>query len=205
MRIKTSVRIALVVCLASAPVSWADDRFEAIKAELVEAACTHIRFLSIIESQIFDQVDTAQGEALIAGDGRYRVAVGPDEYLSTKDTLYSYSKRHNQVTVEPLAPDIERLTEVSFVIRLDDFFKTAIIQPDLMYKLIRDDGEAVGLPDSITLYLHPEREAIDRIEYFDINGEMNRIVFLSIDPMRACEEGRFDPSYADSVDVVRLY
>ncbi len=195
---------ALCVVVLTALGAQAGDRFETAKEALAAGSCTRIEFLSIIESDIFDQVDTARGSADIARDGRYRIVVGDDEYLSTGDSLYSYSARHRQVTVEALTGGIDRSTEISFVIRLDDFFKTVIIHPDSVYRLIRTSVDVVGLPDSLVLFMRTDTSAIDRIEYLDVNGELNRIVFLSIVPSPECTPGRFEPDFPDSVDVIRL-
>ena len=179
------------------------DRFEVIKAELGQAACTEIEFLSIIESDIFDRVDTAVGSAYIAADNRYWIELGADEYLSTGKKLYSYSKRHGQVTVEELPPGYERSTEISFIINLDEFFKTVIIQADSAYRLYRRTDDVVGLPDSLTVFLNDGR-VLDRIEYHDVNEELNRIVFERIEPQDSCREQRFEPSFPDSVDVIEM-
>lgn len=202
---KTALIVAAAcLCLMSSRTGLAADRFDDVKKSLSEAVCTHIAFLSIIESNIFDQVDTAEGWADIARDGRYRIAVGTDEYLASNGTLYSYSKRHQQVTVEQLPPDMDRSTEISFVIRLDDFFKTVILHPDSSYKLYRTSDDVVGLPDSLTVTLRSDKAQIEQIEYIDINGELNRIEFLSIEPSDSCDQGRFDPNYPDAVEVITL-
>lgn len=202
---KTALIVAAVcVCLISARTGLAADRFSEIKKSLSEANCTHLEFLSIIESNIFDQVDTAEGWADIGRDGRYRIAVGTDEYLAADGKLYSYSKRHKQVTVEQLPPDMDRSTEISFVIRLDDFFKTVILRPDSSYALYRTSDDVVGLPDSLTVTLKADKTEIEQIAYIDINGELNRIEFRSIVPSLSCDPAKFEPDYPDSVKVIRL-
>ncbi|MBD3403561.1 hypothetical protein GF420_11745 [candidate division GN15 bacterium] len=196
----------MVLLLSAGTGVFADepDRFEVIKAELGQAACTEIAFLSIIESDIFDRVDTAVGSAYIAADNRYWIELGADEYLSTGEKLYSYSRRHAQVTVERLPPGYERSTEISFIINLDEFFKTVIIQPDSAYRLYRRTDDVVGLPDSLTVFLNDDGKTLDRIEYFDVNEELNRIVFERIEPQDSCTVDRFEPSFPDSVDVIEM-
>lgn len=202
---KTALLVAAFgVCIFSARAGLAGDRFSEIKKTLSEAGCTHVEFLSIIESNIFDQVDTAEGWADIARDGRYRIAVGTDEYLAADGKLYSYSKRHQQVTVEQLPPDMDRSTEISFVIRLDDFFKTVMLRPDSSYTLYRTSDDVVGLPDSLTVTIRADRSEIAEIVYLDVNGELNRIEFQSIEPSPSCDPRRFEPNYPDSVEIITL-
>ncbi|TET95211.1 MAG: hypothetical protein E3J26_03160, partial [Candidatus Zixiibacteriota bacterium] len=71
--------------------SAAADRFDTIKEQLAQAACTRFEFVSIIESEIFDATDSATGTAYIARDGRFNVTLGEDRYLFDLRFLYSYS------------------------------------------------------------------------------------------------------------------
>lgn len=196
-------RTALVLCLLVTSVSAADS-FDRIKGRLAESDCVSIEFLSILESDIFDRTDTARGVALLAGDGRYKITIGEDVYLMTGDTLYSYSMQNNQVVVEAIAPDRAVSSEVAYIRRLDDWFKTRILKPDREYFLIRTRPEAGSIPDSMTVYVDKKAQRISRIAYYDINDEPVTVIFVKEEYSDACDEAQFEPEFPESAERVKL-
>jgi len=80
---KISTAILVLICLFSGSGLSQADPLEELKKNMSEADCSRFEFISILESEIFDSVDSTLGSALIASDGRYRVTIGPDEYLRT--------------------------------------------------------------------------------------------------------------------------
>jgi outer membrane lipoprotein-sorting protein len=193
----------LALALASAG-SAEQSSFERIKKDLATAACVSVDFLSILESSIFESVDSADGRAIIAEDGRYRIMLGEDLYLSTGAELYSHSAANNQVTVEPVAPGAVN-TDITLLQSLDESYKTTILQPDSVYSLTRDSSAASGLPDSLTVFMTENLQGIHRMEYYDINGELNRIIIKALTTSEACDTNQFIPSFPDSVEVIELF
>jgi outer membrane lipoprotein-sorting protein len=199
-------KLLLYMLLSLIPLSSARtaDSFEKLKNKLAGAKCVRFDFLSIIESDIFERIDTTPGTAYIAADGRYLVILGDDEYLYNLELLYSYSKVNNQVTIEKI--DSRTGDEVVFVMQLDSLYDSYAVKKDRQYRLVRKDSVfESNIPDSMLLYMDPEKLVLLKIEYFDINEELNRIVFLEQNIEPACEDDRFIPQYPDSVEQIELW
>ena len=183
---------------------YADDGFEKLKAKLAGAKCVRFDFLSILESDIFEGVDTTLGTAYLAADGRYFVTLGEDEYLYNLKLLYSYSKVNNQVTVEKM--DDRTGEEVVFVMQLDSLYNSTPIKKNFEYHLVKKDSVfESNIPDSMLLFMDPDRLVLQKIEYYDVNEELNRVVFLKQVLEPACDESRFQPQFPDSVEIIKLW
>jgi len=191
-------------CFIAAGTAVASDRFFQIKSDLAEAPCVRFEFLSIIESEVFDQVDTVEGAAYIARDGRYNVTVGTDQYLFDGKNLYSYSADNNQVVIETVKDREGTSSEISFITNLDDFYNTEVVTPGKNYRLLKKAETREDLPDSISIALSQKENRIERLEYYDINDERNVIVILKQQPDTVCFEERFQPDFPDSVEKVKL-
>ncbi len=182
----------------------AGDRFNAIKARLANAACVHFDFLSIIDSDVFQEVDTTEGIADIASDGRFNVKIGGDQYLYDLTHLYTYSQDANQVVIEQ--PNGEKFTgsQIAFVTRLDKFFETGTIKSNRVYRLVRKNADDVDLPDTLTVTLSENGDRIADLRYYDINGDLNTIVITKETTADSCRANLFEPSFPDSVERVKL-
>jgi outer membrane lipoprotein-sorting protein len=200
------MRLALIFAVLNSAVSAGDtESFERIKSDLASAQCAHLEFISIVESDIFESVDSLTGEACIAQDGRYRVLVGPDTYLFDGSNVYSYSKPNNQVTIEPVNPETYRSDEISFLTRLDDFYTSRPLNGDDRFFLKRKSARAASIPDSLTVIIDSDAVRIVSLEYYDINDELNKISMLNQELSDSCSSGSFLPDFPDSAEVVRLY
>jgi hypothetical protein len=179
--------------------------FKVLKKRMANAACCRFTFLSILDSEIFDEIDTTQGTALIANDGRY--SIGTDSYIDDGQYLYSYSQPNNQVTVEKVDPYLTPREEVSFITRLDDFFDTHPLSDDSLFLLLLRDSSYTNLPDSMTVHLviSNGKAKLASVEYRDINEDLNRIIFVNQEYLSACDEDAFRADFADSVEVIKLY
>ncbi|MEE8577468.1 MAG: hypothetical protein V3T31_09450, partial [candidate division Zixibacteria bacterium] len=182
----------------------AKDKLEAIKDRLSSAVCTEIEFISIIESEIFDQSDSLFGDLLIAKNGSYRVTLGSDQYWFHSGLLYSYSGGQGQVTVESIDENDQSHSQISFITRLDKYYETKVLKRDQSFRLTLHSREEPSLPDSVILSLAGDSETIERLEYFDINDELNRFVILKMKTMSECDDKRFVPDYPDSTEVIKL-
>jgi outer membrane lipoprotein-sorting protein len=199
-----STLAVLVILVSTAGAFGQDEPFERLKATMANAACCRYEFLSIVESEVFESTDTTLGAALIASDGRYHITIGPDEYLKTADKLYSYSSTENQMTVEALDTGDPRLESVSFVTRLNDYYSTRVVVPSRQYFLTRTDSAAVDLPDSLVVSLISGKGGLDRIEFFDVNNDRNRIVFRKSEYFDKCDDSALSPRFPDSAEVINL-
>ncbi len=201
----TTKGITLVFCLAMLAVAAsAEDKFDLIKANLAKAECIQIQFMSILESGIFDRTDTAQGTALLAKDGRFLVTISEDKYLMAGDLLYSYSKANNQVIIEDVDSTRAVSSEVAYIRKLDDWYKTRILRPDREYFLVRTGPKGNSIPDSMTVSIDPKQGRISRIAYFDLNDELVTVVFVKETHHDACDQQRFEPDFPRSAERVKL-
>ena len=202
---KVLVITVLVFSLAGAALGEAADRLEVVKQEMSEAPCYEIKFLSIVESDVFNSVDTTEGEAYIALDGRYSVGIGDDRYVYDREFLYSYSKEQNQVTIEAFDYRNAPVEEVTFIVRLDEYYETSVIEKNREYRLVKHDSTAADLPDSLRLFIKPGKSEIERLEFFDLNEDLNRIVFRSQQAKPKCKDKELYLNYPDDASVIRLY
>jgi hypothetical protein len=205
---KEMLRLAAIVLLTSllTLAAGVNDPFERIKGELAASACTHVRFLSVVHSEVFESVDTIAGQAYVAQDGRYAITLGSDTYVQTGDRLYAYSEEQNQVTVQYSDVRAAGAEEVSFLNRLDEFYTTGPVQRGIQYRLDLSDT-ATALPDSMWIYLKSDTAgvtAIDRLEFFDSNEDLNQIVLLSLDLLNRCDSLSLRPSFPDTVEIITL-
>ena len=197
--------IAVLVVSLCGGVSLAEDHLERVKKSMSEAQCCEFKFLSIVESDVFNSADTTEGEAYIALDGRYSVEIGDDRYVYDREFLYSYSKEQNQVTIEPFDHGNAPVEEVTFIVRLDDYYRTHEVTRDREYRLVRIDSSAAGLPDSLVLYLKSGKAEIERLEFFDLNEDLNSIVFHSQEAKAECDADKLYLDIPEDAGVIRLY
>ncbi len=201
---KRPLILSMALLLWLAVSADAADKFDAVKAKLAESECIEIEFLSVLESDIFDRTDTAKGTAYLAKDGRFLVTIGEDKFLRTDDQLFSYSKANNQVIIEDIDSTRAVSSEVAYIRKLDDWFKTRILRPDREYFLVRTGPKGSAIPDSMTVTIDPKQMRISRIAYFDINDELVTIVLLKESHHATCAEQEFQPSFPKSADRVKL-
>ena len=180
------------------------DTFDQIKQAYRKADCVKVTFLSVIESSIFDTVDSLSGRAVISSSGKYAVELGEDRYVFDGTDLYSYSHDNNQIVIERVDPEDRFGTEVSFITRLDEIYKTTILRPDSTYRLVKSAQGYINVPDSLVVTIDRQKGKIRAIEYFDVNEEKNRIVFKEQSVTGGCDSSTFVPEFPDSVERVRL-
>ncbi len=178
--------------------------FEKIKANLGSPGCHSVEFLSIIESDIFDVVDTAAGQAYIASDGRYNVRVGDEFYIYDSKHIYTYSESTGQLIVEKVEGRVKPREEISLIISLDEIYETHPTDRSDRYRLTKRPEVSSAYPDSIYVSIDTTKLMLEQFEYLDVNEELNRIVFLKQQHQVDCDTTHFEPDVPDSVEVIRL-
>lgn len=181
------------------------DPLEELKLSMARSACCSFEFLSTTESAVFETTDSVYGTALIATDGRYRIALGTDEYLQTSQYFYAFSADENQVTVEMVQPLAGGEESISFITRLDDFYKTTVVETGRRYALGRLDSTKGDLPEELTLFLLPAPSRLGRLEFLDHNEDLNVIVFQKTEFLSECDAQALEPDFPDSTEIVKLY
>jgi outer membrane lipoprotein-sorting protein len=195
---------ALLVLVTVLTAFSAKDPFDQIKKEFRKAACSEIEFISVLESKVFDEVDSTNGLMYLADNGRYWLEIGPDQYLMTHSELYSFSGENNQVTIEQVDTSAQGPSEISLLRRLDELYETHIITPGREYRLIRKSKDSDNLPDTMLVYLDAAGKRLDRLEYKDINGDQNRILIQEYRYQKDCNEKRFEPNFPESAERIKL-
>jgi outer membrane lipoprotein-sorting protein len=153
---------------------------------------------------VFDRTDTSDGLLILAKDGRYRVEVGADVYLYEGTRLFSYSADNKQVTVEKVPQNASFGGEISFITRLDEFYKTVTLRPDSAYRLLKKPERTENIPDSLVVFLSHGKTKLAEVQYYDENGDLNRIVFRNQETNVACDKKEFQPDFPDSAEVIEL-
>ncbi|KAA3636876.1 MAG: hypothetical protein DWP97_01860 [Calditrichaeota bacterium] len=178
------------------------DNFDKLKVKLSKTPCISFELLSVIESDIFESVDTTYSEAIISMDGRYSIKAGDEEYNFDRNLYYTYSKSNNQVILEKSYSEAN--DNVIFLTKLDELYKSYILTPDLKYKLVKVDSIESDSPDSLIIELQKKKAELKQIQFYDINEDLNRLIFLKQNYLNKCSDSIFTPVYPDSVDVVKL-
>lgn len=194
-----------LLVLALPGLSDESDVLDDIRARFAAADCCRFEFMSIVHSDVFDSVDSTAGSAYIAADGRYSVSIGEDQYVYDGDLMYSYSGPNDQVTVERVASQDAYIAQVSFITRLDEFYRIEPLRKNHEYSLYRTDSTQTGLPDSMTVWVGESPQRLDRIEYYDINEDLNVIEFISDQTLQECASDSLVAKFPATADVIKLY
>ena len=198
-----SLLILALLCLTTIT-AFSADRFSQVKNRIDSAAVVRFEVLITIESKIFNDIDSLPGLIILAEDGRYRAELNNDIYFNDGITNWEYSAENNQVTKRELLEGEEIGNQLSFFKNLDSFYKTSIIEQGLIYKLIKIDGSDEALPDSLTVKLDKTESKIFKIEYFDINDDLNSVYMLKENYEDKIEEDLFIFDLPDSVEIITL-
>jgi len=201
INMKKIFAIVLIVTFTVGQVVLADS-FQKLKDKLNQKGCFYFEFINLIESDIFDQVDTTYGNAFFASNGMYNIKMGDEQYLYNLKKTYEYSQSNNQVVIEN--PDSSNLEEMIFLTKLDKYYKTYIIKPDQKYRLLKKSDIKGDYPDSMIVMIDREKVKLKQIDYFDVNNELNRIIFIKQRYHMKCDDNTFEPQFPDSVERVKL-
>lgn len=196
-----SISILILLCLFQT--ASGGDTFEKIKQIYGEAGCIQFDFMSILESDIFDSEDTAFNRLVLADDGQYLLSVGTDQYLFDLTHLYTYSETNAQIVIETSDPDSPFHRSISFIKHFDEIYSSQK-HSNNKYLLTKLSKQNESIPDSLLLTVAPKSTTIAELEYTDINGEKNRIVFLEIKWGESCPDSIFIPVFPDGVEVIKF-
>ena len=178
------------------------DTFEKLKKNLKKAECMEYDFISVIESDVFDTVDSTYGHAQLSNDGRYYISMGEEVYSYDLKNYFTYVIPNNQLIIEK--GDENSNDDILFITKLDEFYKSYILQPDSLYKLVRKENVIGEFPDSLTIRINKKKQQFEEISFIDINEELNRIIFLNQIYHSNCIDSLLIPNFPDSVERVKL-
>ena len=178
------------------------DSYDSIKKKLQNAECLQYQIISVVESDIFETVDSTIGDAYIDKNGRYNITLGDEKYLYDLKTYYTYVASNNQLILEK--GDANSNDDILFITKLDEFYKSYILHPDLEYRLLKKENIIGDFPDSLIIKTDKKKNEIIEISFYDINEELNRIIFISQRYQPFCNDSLFIPNFPDSVERIKL-
>jgi hypothetical protein len=195
-------KIYFVILILLLPICLLADSFDDIKKDLSKDGCWQFVFVDIIESDIFNSIDTTFGEAYMASDGRYYIKTNEDFYIFDHNYYFSYSPESNQLIIEKKQG--EQDDDFSFITNFDKYYETHILIENHSFKLYKKKNITGDIPDSMEVFIKSEEKRLDRIEYYDINEELNRLIFIKQSYIDSCLDSQFIPIVPDSTERVKL-
>jgi hypothetical protein len=195
-------KLFIVIIIFLLPISSLADIFDDIKIELSKDGCWHFIFVDVIESEIFNTVDTTYGEAYMSSDGRYYIETNDEFYIYDHDNYFSYSPESNQLIIEKrLSSDDDN---ISFITNLNKYYDSNLLTENRSYSLLKKDNIISDVPDSMIVYINSDEKKLEKIEYFDINDELNKLIFIEQNYIDSCLDNQFIPVVPDSTERVKL-
>jgi outer membrane lipoprotein-sorting protein len=177
-------------CLEKLQNSFSTSKLIAIKADLS------------VYSTVFEDTDEYNVNIFIADSGFYRVELDKDVYLFDGKKVWEYSYENKQATYRETAPGERPVDEISFIKNLDRFYESKVIKPCRIYELTRIDSTDEGLPDEMTLIFANDK--LQRIEYKDLNGDLNTFKIKEIKLFNEFNQAPFKQDFPDSTEIIAL-
>ena len=123
----------------------------------------HYQFISVIESDIFETVDSTYGEAHIAKNGQYNISIGDETYVYDLKHYFTFVASNNQLIIEK--SDGSSNDDILFITKLDEFYKSYILHPDSVYRLVKKEKVIGDFPDSLIVKADKKNQEIQEISY----------------------------------------
>ncbi len=184
--------------------AFSADKFSIIKNKIDSAAVVHLNVLITIESKVFNDIDSAFGEIILAEDGRYRAEINSDIYLNDGKHYWEYSAENNQATRRIIKEGEVSDNRLAFFKDIDSFYKTSIVKQDIIYRLIKLDSADEALTDCLTVFLKENGLQISKIEYYDLNDDLNCIYIMEESHEDRIKKELFELSLPDSAEIISL-
>jgi len=180
------------------------DKFDMIKSKLDSAKIVQLDLIITVNSKVFNEIDTSYGKIYFSDDGCYIADINDDIYLYDGIYNWEYSAENNQATKQKLGQNEQTDNRLSFFKNINRYYKSAILQPDKKYRLIKLNGAGEALPDSLIIFLNKTGSAISRLEYFDLNGDLNKIIITDEKYSDQPDSDLFKINLPDSVEIIDL-
>ncbi len=204
MRLRYSILIVLLCLSVALTATDKEDRFENIKRSLTSAKQVKLEVAVAVTSKIFNDVDSSRGQVFIADDGRYFAHLGQDIYIFDGKCIWEISTEYHQATKKCLKDGEKFENRLVFLKNMNDYYNTVPVKRDLVYHLVRKDSEESPLPDSMTIFLDKSANRISRIDYYDLNDDLNRVYLLSEKSNAIIDDTLYRFKLPDSTEVITL-
>ncbi|MCP4703954.1 MAG: hypothetical protein GY865_05035 [candidate division Zixibacteria bacterium] len=198
-----NILIIGLVCLTAINVN-SEDKFNLIKNRINSSAVVQLDVLITIESKVFNDIDSAFGKIILAKDGRYQAVINNDIYLNDGKYNWEYSAENNQATKRVIKEEEVVDNRLAFFKDIDSYYNTKVIQQDLEYKLFKLDKTDDALPDAMKIILSHKKDHISKIEYYDLNDDLNCIYITEQFIFDKIENNLFEINLPDSTEIILL-
>ena len=180
------------------------DKFDMIKSKLDSAKIVQLDLIIAVNSKVFDEIDTTYGKIYFSDDGCYIANLDDDIYLYDGTYNWEYSAENNQATKQKLGQNEQTDNRLSFFKNINKYYKSEILQSDKKYRLIKLNDADEALPDSLIIFLNKTGSSISRLEYFDLNGDLNKIIITDEKYSDQPDSDLFKINLPDSVEIIDL-
>ncbi len=180
------------------------DLYEKIKNEFASAPMVILKVDLITSSKIFESSDTSSGTISIADDGRYCARLGNDTYLFDGKCIWEVSAENRQATKQCLKEGEKFENRLFFLKDLSNYYKPSAIKKDAQYLLILKRKHSSALPDSLNLHLDSGSSSISKIDYHDLNGDLNEVIIKKQSILKEIDKSAFLIKLPDSTEVINI-
>ncbi|GEM_PF-1205296 len=198
------VTLSLFLMLGLPALTGAEELLDKIKREWSAAKLISFDVTIAVESEVFNSVDSAPGNVVIAEDGRYRASIGDDLFLFDGQCIWEVSFANLQATCQCLKEGERFENRLVFLKDIDSYYRTASSVKGDGYLLVKNKGTGEALPDSINLYLDRKAGRISLLEYYDLNSEKNRVFLHDVKLQSEIGDEVFKYLPSDSIEVITL-
>ena len=197
--------IPIAVALISlSSFAMGDDLFDKIEKELSSAAMVTLKVEVINRSKIFNSADTSAGDISIAGDGRYSAHLNDDIYLFDGKCIWEFSAENNQATKQCLKDGEKFENRLFFLKDLDKHYASQVIHKKTQYLLTLRNKKSASLPDSLTVHLNSRLGLISKINYRDLNNDLNEVIIKKQSLFNRVDTTSFQIRLPDSTEIINL-
>lgn len=193
-----------VLYIPSCGVAGRNDLFEKIKNEFASAPMITLEVEIISHSKIFESADSSTGMISIANDGRYCARLDEDVYLFDGKCIWEVSAENRQATKQCLKEGEKFENRLFFLKDLDNYYNAKAVKGDAQYLLILKKKRTSSLPDSLNVYLDSQYGAISKIDYHDLNGDLNEVIIKKQTILNGIDSSIFHIQLPDSTEVINL-
>lgn len=182
----------------------ADEQFLEILHQIAASKMVTFDIASVVNSKVFEDTDSTAGLIIIADDGRYFAQFKNDLYLFDGRCLWEISSQNRQAAKRCPEEGEKFTNRLSFLKSLESHFRISPIHRNKEYQLFSKNKDDANLPDSLIVFIDSAGSKLSRIEYYDLNGDLNRVYILSQKISDTADSKFFEVTLPDSMEVIIL-
>lgn len=165
--------------------------------------------------EIFEWAMTAEtvqrkGKLLVTDDDRFNIETEDQRIISNGTVIYRLNKNKNQVIIEPLDNEKDKLLPRRLLLQFTDNFKATekselLVDglPGVRLDLKPNEESELMISDAV-LWMTLEDVTLRRLKFIDLNGNTTTYIFNSIDFNGKEEPGEFEFKIPEGAEVFDL-